>query len=112
MNLHGSKSLTRDTSVALRAAMHMCTGSVPPSAPLIKADPLTMLPSTTEKLLMLYGKRFPFQRGKLRVIDLLWRAALANGDTRRVATLRYGGFKVPCDISEMLQRQFYFFGTY
>jgi FkbM family methyltransferase len=30
----------------------------------------------------------------------------------RVATLKYGGFKMPCDLGEMLQRQFYFFGTY
>jgi FkbM family methyltransferase len=29
-----------------------------------------------------------------------------------VATLKHGGFKMSCDISEMLQRQFYFFGTY
>jgi FkbM family methyltransferase len=32
--------------------------------------------------------------------------------TRRVANLRHGDFKMSCDLSEMLQRQFYFFGTY
>lgn len=30
----------------------------------------------------------------------------------REAVLRHGGFRIPCDISEMLQRQFYYFGTY
>jgi FkbM family methyltransferase len=32
--------------------------------------------------------------------------------TQRMARLKYGDFSMPCDISEMLQRQFYFFGTY
>ena len=32
--------------------------------------------------------------------------------THRVAALKHGGFKMSCDLSEMLQRQFYFFGTY
>jgi FkbM family methyltransferase len=29
-----------------------------------------------------------------------------------MAELRYGGFKMPCNLNEMLQRQCYFFGTY
>jgi FkbM family methyltransferase len=29
-----------------------------------------------------------------------------------MATLKHGQFKMTCDLSEMLQRQFYFFGTY
>ena len=29
-----------------------------------------------------------------------------------MADLRYAGFKMACDLNEMLQRQFYFFGTY
>ena len=29
-----------------------------------------------------------------------------------MATLNHGRFKMSCDLSEMLQRQFYFFGTY
>jgi FkbM family methyltransferase len=48
----------------------------------------------------------------LRIIDHLWRTTLIGDDTHRLATLKYGGFQVPCDLSEMLQRQFYFFGTY
>jgi len=61
---------------------------------------------------MLYARSFPIRRGKLRVINSLWRAAVGDQSTPRVATLNHGGFKMSCDLSEMLQRQFYFFGTY
>jgi FkbM family methyltransferase len=71
-----------------------------------------MVPSTSEKLLMLYGRRFPIRRGKLRVIDSFWRPAVGTQSTKRLATLKHGSFKVPCDLNDMLQRQFYFFGTY
>ena len=68
--------------------------------------------STFERLLISYARRFPFQRGKLRAIDALWRVAAGNRGVRRMADLRYGGFKMPCNLNEMLQRQCYFFGTY
>jgi FkbM family methyltransferase len=29
-----------------------------------------------------------------------------------MTTLKYGGFKMSCDLAEMIQRQFYYFGTY
>jgi FkbM family methyltransferase len=62
--------------------------------------------------LVRYARRFPIRRGKLRVINLLWRAAVGGQSSHRLAALNYGGFKMSCDLSEMLQRQFYFFGTY
>src|SRR4029077_10362417 len=68
--------------------------------------------SAFERLLVLYARRFPIRRGKLRVINSLWRAAVGNQSTHRVAALNYGRFKMSCDLSEILQRQFYFFGTY
>jgi FkbM family methyltransferase len=71
-----------------------------------------MPPSVFENVLMLYARHFPIQRGKLRVIDSLWQAALSDSCTHRVAMLKPGRFKMSCDLSEMLQRQFYFFGTY
>jgi len=71
-----------------------------------------MPPSTFENLLILYARRFPIRRGKLRVINLFWRTAVGDQSAHRVATLNHGGFKMSCDLSEMLQRQFYFFGTY
>ena len=69
-------------------------------------------PSTFEHLLILYARRFPIRRGKLRVINALWRAATGSQGTTRLATLKHGGLKMQCDLTEMLQRQLYFFGTY
>jgi FkbM family methyltransferase len=71
-----------------------------------------MQPSRYERLLIAYARHFPIRRGKMRVIDALWRSAANAQGTQRVANLRYARFKMPCDLSEMLQRQFYFFGTY
>ena len=69
-------------------------------------------PSTFERLLISYARRFPLRRGKLRAIDALWRVAAGNRGMQRIAELRHGGFKMPCNLNEMLQRQCYFFGTY
>jgi FkbM family methyltransferase len=71
-----------------------------------------MLPSAFETLLMLYARRFPIRRGKLRLVNSLWRAAVGDQNTHRVANLKHGRFRMSCDLGEMLQRQFYFFGTY
>lgn len=71
-----------------------------------------MKPSTFESLLVLYARRFPIRRGKLRVIESLWRVAIGERGTRRLAYVKHGNFKMPCDLSEWLQRQYYFFGTY
>jgi FkbM family methyltransferase len=65
-----------------------------------------------ERLLIEYARRFPLRKGKLRAIDALWPLAIRRHDATRLATLRYGGFKLPCDLREDMQRQFYFFGTY
>lgn len=65
-----------------------------------------------EYCLLRYARDFPFHKGKLRFVDALWKVAVDPLDSARVATLRYGGFKLPCDLREDLQRQFYFFGTY
>jgi FkbM family methyltransferase len=48
----------------------------------------------------------------MRLIDAAWPLGTLNGDTNRRADLVYGGFKAPCDLRYMLQRQFYFFGTF
>jgi FkbM family methyltransferase len=69
-------------------------------------------PSTFERLLISYARRFPLRRGKLRAIDVMWRVAAGNRGTQRIAELRHGAFKMPCNLNEMLQRQCYFFGTY
>jgi FkbM family methyltransferase len=68
--------------------------------------------SAFERALVAYARKFPIRRGKLRLIEHLWRTAVGTGATQRVAILKYGGMKIPCDLTGMLQRQFYFFGTY
>jgi FkbM family methyltransferase len=65
-----------------------------------------------EKLLMTYARRFPIQRGKLRLVEAIWRSAIGVHGTQRLAHLQHGGLKMPCNIDELLQRQIYFFGTY
>ena len=71
-----------------------------------------MFSSVLENALLLYTRRFPIQRGKLRVINSLRYAPSSSASTQRMTTLKYGGFKMSCDLAEMLQRQFYYFGTY
>ncbi len=66
--------------------------------------------SISERLLLAYARKFPVRRGKYRIIDRFGRGHGAN--TRRVAKLAYGDFVMDCDLNKMLQRQFYFFGTY
>jgi FkbM family methyltransferase len=68
--------------------------------------------SALENLLVMYARQFPIRRGKLRVVNSMWRMALSKRGTHRMAKLKHGDFEMPCDLSEMLQRQFYFFGTY
>src|SRR5215467_4498428 len=70
------------------------------------------MPATLETLLLSYARWFPIRRGKMRIINSLWRTATGDVDPQRIATLKYSAFKLPCDLNEMLQRQFYFFGTY
>src|SRR5262249_1171183 len=100
---------------ASKAGMRMCIALARYFRNWPSHDFLTMQrvgQSTFERLLIFYARRFPLQRGKLRAIDALWRVAAGNRGERRVAELRYGGFKMPCNLNDMLQRQSYFFGTY
>src|SRR5437588_8997220 len=71
-----------------------------------------MVPPVLEKAVLLYARRFPIRRGKLRVINFLWQTPASSASTQRMTTLKYGGFKMSCDLAEMMQRQFYYFGTY
>ena len=68
--------------------------------------------SPGERLLVAYARRFPLRRGKLRLVNALWRAVSGKSGPWRLAKLAHGGFEMECDLREMLQRQFYFFGTY
>ena len=66
----------------------------------------------SENMLLLYARYFPLRRGKLRVVNTLWRSAAGRPPYNRIAVLRHGNMRLPCDLNEMLQRQFYYFGTY
>ncbi len=68
--------------------------------------------SLLENALVAYARHFPVKRGKLRMVNELWRVAAGQAGHDRIATLRHGGFRMSCDLREMLQRQFYYFGTY
>jgi FkbM family methyltransferase len=68
-------------------------------------------PGGLERLLLAYARGFPVRRGKMRVVNALWRLA-AGPNAQREAVTRYAGFRMPCDLAEALQRQYYFFGTY
>ena len=65
-----------------------------------------------EKVLINYARHFPIRLGKYRLINALWRTAAGAGPFDRMALLNRSGMCMPCDVSELLQRQFYYFGTY
>lgn len=69
-----------------------------------------MIQSFLDRLLIAYARRFPVRRGKIRLVNALW--PLTGGGAVRSATLVHGGYTIKCDLREVLQRQFYFFGTY
>ena len=46
------------------------------------------------------------------MINLLSKVGGSSEPTSRLTVLKYGGFKMFCDLSQMLQRQFYYCGTY
>jgi FkbM family methyltransferase len=64
-----------------------------------------------ERLLVAYARRFPLRQGKFRAVNALW-PLVAGDDPLRMAQISYGGLRMPCDLREALQRQYYFFGTY
>jgi hypothetical protein len=65
-----------------------------------------------DSVLINYARHFPIRKGKLRVVEALWPATVYEHETARLATLKYAGIKLNCDLREYLQRQFYFFATY
>lgn len=65
-----------------------------------------------ERLLLAYARGFPLERGKLRLVNALWRGAAGSHGTRRRGRLVLGGYEVPCELGDSLSRQLYFFGTY
>ena len=73
---------------------------------------MSVTPTHLERCLYLYGRHFPLRKGKMRLVNLLWRKALGGQSPIRMSRLNIGGFTMRCDLSQYLQRQYYFFGTY
>lgn len=65
-----------------------------------------------ENVLLLYARRFPIRMGKYRLVERFGKSLSPSGDNLRRAKLAYGNYQMDCDLRMMLQRQFYFFGTY
>jgi FkbM family methyltransferase len=65
-----------------------------------------------EILLLNYARYFPVNAGKYRLVEKCGRGSPGNPESIRKSKLKYGGYTMDCDIRKMLQRQFYFFGTY
>src|SRR5262245_47047510 len=63
------------------------------------------------RLLASYVRSFPVNKGKARVVSLLWKP-LSFGRYVRETRLRQANVRVRCDISRLVQRQLYFFGAY
>lgn len=73
--------------------------------------PAATLVPWLERGLRCYARKAPWSWGKYRLVNALWKCTAGNNHARE-AELIYGGYRVPSDLGEMLQRQFYFFGTY
>lgn len=65
----------------------------------------------SENLLLAYARYFPIRKGKYRLVERFG-TQIAKRDPIRRAHLIYGDYRMDCDLRMMLQRQFYFFGTY
>ena len=66
-----------------------------------------------EQLLLAYLRYSPIRRGKYRLVERFGRGTRGGKQGfLREARLKYGGYQMECDLRKMLQRQFYFFGTY
>jgi len=65
-----------------------------------------------ERLLLNYARHFPVNAGKYRLVEKFGRGRPGDVESMRKSTLKYGGYTMDCDIRKMLQRQFFFFGTY
>ena len=73
---------------------------------------VTLMKSALEKLLLAYVRWFPLRCGKYRLVERFGRMDFGTNEYIRQAKLKYGGYQMDCDLRKMLQRQFYFFGTY
>ena len=58
-----------------------------------------------------YVRSFPVQKGKQRVVTALWKP-LSFGQYQLQSALKYQNLRVHCDLTRLIQRQLYFWGSY
>lgn len=61
--------------------------------------------------LQYYVRHFPFKRGKERLLTALWKP-LSFGQFRVLTMLRQADVKVNCDLTKLIQRHLFFWGSY
>jgi FkbM family methyltransferase len=64
-----------------------------------------------ENLAKSYCRFSPLQKGKLRIANQVSDFCIGQGSEHRTAKLNCG-YTIQCDLHKLLQRQYYFFGTY
>jgi hypothetical protein len=63
------------------------------------------------QMLQSYVRYFPWSSGKAQLIRLLWKP-LSLGRHNGTTTLRGSNVRMSCDLTKLIQRQLYFWGTY
>ncbi len=63
------------------------------------------------KALKFYTRSFPISKGKNRVLSRLWKP-LSFGQYKRQAMLSQSNVRVSCDLTKLIQRSLYFYGSY
>jgi FkbM family methyltransferase len=63
------------------------------------------------RALRYYARSFPVSKGKERVVSLLWKP-LSFGRYKYTVNLHNSAITVTCDITQLLQRHLYFWGSY
>src|SRR5207253_9968675 len=69
------------------------------------------MPHLTRSTLQYFVRHFPISKGKNRLVNALWKP-LSFGDYHVLTTLRQAEIKMSCDLTQMLQRHLYFWGSY
>ena len=61
--------------------------------------------------LQYFVRHFPVSKGKNRLVSALWKP-LSFGEYRTLTTLSQADVKMSCDLTQLLQRHLYFWGSY
>jgi FkbM family methyltransferase len=70
-----------------------------------------MIKTIAHSTLKYYIRRFPVSKGKGRILSLLWKP-LSFDHYKRQAVLRHAPIRMNCDLTKLIQRHLYFYGSY